>query len=473
MEKITRRATLKGLGLGALGVVSAMQQDALAAPAAPAAAQESWSTEVLVCGGGPAGIAAALAAARLGRKVLLVERYGRLGGMAVQAMVGPLMGAVKSAWVDEILGRIGGRTVNYEMIDLAYAGMLQEAGVEILLHAWVEEPLSEGGRVTGARLMTKQGRIEVRAAVTVDATGDGDVAHGAGAAFEQGRGAGPNWKADGLLQPMTIMFRVGGVDDKKTMEATKKGRRAYRFPDGRTWNQLTKDANGRGELPASVGMVRTYRSIRRDERVINATQVNYVDGTKAKNLTRAELEGRRQVEPIMQFLRKNCPGFGKAYVSGMPAVIGVRETRRILGLEYLKVEDLLQGRKWKDAVVRDADFQIDIHNPDGIGQAQGASAAHPLGADPKVKPYEIPLGCLIPRETRGLVMAGRCISGSHEALASYRVQVIAMGIGIAAGTVAALAVQDGVEPRDVDAAKVQEVVFATDLSPYRKTAIKA
>ena len=418
------------------------------------------AVDVLICGGGPAGIAAAMMAARLGAKTLLLERYGRLGGMAVQAMVGPLMGNVESAWVDLILDQIGGRRVDYEFIDLKYAGLLEDAGAGILLHAQVAEPLLDGKRVIGARLQSKQGMIDVPARVTVDATGDGDVAFGAGAAFDQGRDAGPNWSADGLVQPMTVMFRVSGVNHRESMEA-RGGRGAYRFPDGRTWNELTKDAHTRGELPATVGFVRTYTSRREDERVVNATQVNGVDGTNVRDLTRAELEGRRQVQPVLEFLRKHAPGFQKAYVNGMPAVIGVRETRRIRGIEHLAVQDLLAGRESESAVVRRASFPIDIHNPAGIGQAQGVSPEHPLGKNPEVKPYGIPYGCLVPRSVDGLLIAGRCISGSHEAMASYRVQVIAMATGVAAGVAAYLASKQNIEPREVKVAQIQGIVFDT------------
>jgi hypothetical protein len=398
-------------------------------------------------------------AARSGAKTLLVERYGRLGGMAVQAMVGPLMGNVRSAWVDGILEHIGGRRVDYEFIDLKYAELLEAAGCQVLLHAWTVEPILDGQRVVGVRLLTKEGMIAVRSRVTVDATGDGDVACGAGAEFDQGRGAGPTWAADGLVQPMTIMFRVSGVNHAESMEA-QRGRKAFRFPDGRTWNEVTKEANQRGELPPTVGMVRTYLSLRDDQRVINATQVNRVDGTKVRDLTQAELQGRRQVQPILDFLRKYAPGFQNAYVSGMPAVIGVRETRRIRGVACLSAEDLLAGKPSPRAVVCGASFPIDIHNPDGIGQAQGVSAAHPLGKDPEVKPYDIPYDCLVPQRINGLLVAGRCISGTHEAMASYRVQVIAMATGVAAGVAAAQAAQRDIEPRAVDVSEIQRIVFA-------------
>lgn len=459
MPQITRRDTFKGLAVGALAGMGGGWASAAERQPLSVGKPKSWpKVDVLVCGGGPAGIAAALMASRAGAKTLLVERYGRLGGMAVQAMVGPLMGHVRSMWVDEIVERVGGRRVDYEFIDLKYADMLQEVGCQILLHAWMAEPLMEGRRVVGARFITKEGPIDVKAHTTVDATGDGDVAAGAGAKFDLGRGAGPSWEADGLMQPMTIMFRVSGVKHEESM-AVKGGRKRYRFPDGRTWNQLTKDAYARGELPKNVGMLRTYVSCRDEERVINATQINGVDGTKAQDLTRAELEARRQVEPIVDFLRKHAPGFQNAYVSGMPAVIGVRETRRIRGVETLVVDDLLTGKEWSNAVVHGASFGIDIHNPTGIGQAQGVSKEDPLGRDPQVKPYDIPYGCLVPQSVDGLLTAGRCISGTHEAMASYRVQVIAMGIGVAAGAAAAEAVGQAVEPRDVDVSAVQDTVF--------------
>ena len=418
------------------------------------APQELAPVDVLVCGGGPAGIAAAMMAARQGANTLLVERYGRLGGMAVNALVGPLLGRVESAWVDSILDHIGGRNADREFLDLRYADLLEAAGADLLLHAPVVGALLDGNRVGGVQLLTKQGLANIRAAVTIDATGDGDVAFSAGAEYEQGRGAAFSWEADGLCQPMSIMFRVSGIDDSESMEAHG-GRPNYRFPDGRTWSEVTLEAHGKGELPETVGIVRTCPSHRPDQRLINAAQVNRVDGTRMEDLTKAELEARRQATPILEFLRRHAPGYKDAYISSMPAVIGVRETRRIRGLDYLTLDDLLEGRRSDTAVVRGASFGIDIHNPDGIGQAIGLYA----GSDPEVKPYDIPYGCLVPKDTEGLLVAGRCISGSHEAMASYRVQVIAMAIGVAAGTAATAAARQRVSPRDVDVNGVQEVVF--------------
>jgi hypothetical protein len=302
----------------------------------------------------------------------------------------------------------------------------------------------KGNRVVGARLLTKQGQIDVCADVTVDATGDGDVAWKAGAAFEKGR------PGDGLVQPTTIMFRIAGVDESRAFVSSGERRaREIRVPGG-TWEEVIHAGQERGELPPTVGVIRTYATCRKGERGINATQINYVDGTDPEDLTRAELEGRKQAYQVLAFLRKRAPGYENAYISGMPAVVGVRETRRFLGLQYLTRENLLVGRKWPDAVVWDASFVIDIHNPDGSGQAEGLAA--------RVKPYDIPYGCLVPCEIDGLLLAGRCISGSHDAHASYRVMCIAMAIGAAAGTAAAIAVQQGVQPRDVDVTQVQKAL---------------
>lgn len=403
------------------------------------------STDVLVCGGGPAGMAAAVMAARQGVKTLLLERYGRLGGMAVHARVGPLMGSSDSPFVREVLKRIGGPRCDPEVLDLQYASLVEEAGGEILLHSWVFDVLVEGNCVHGVRVLSKEGIFTVEAKVIIDATGDGDVACAAGAEFEKGR------PTDGLLQPMSIMFTLGGVnwDDALFCGSEEE---AIRIKVGDlTWEQVVHNAQKAGMLPGNVGVIRTYRGHRPGYVVVNATQVNQVDGTNVADLTKAELEGRRQTLQVFEVLRQFAPGYKESYIAAMPAVIGVRETRRFLGEYYLTRDDLLTGRKHPDAVVRSANFVIDIHNPTGPGQAERFAQ--------KVKPYDIPYRCLIPKKTEHLLLAGRCISGSHDAHASYRVQQIAMAVGAAAGAAAAVAVQSGCDPRRVDVRKVQSILW--------------
>ncbi len=420
---------------------------------APRKCVEKCQTSVLVCGGGPAGVAAATMAARGGARVLLVERYGRLGGMAVQGMVGPLMGNSNSVFLKEMIDRLGKSLLYYEKLDLEYATMVQESGAGLLLHAWAAEAMVEHDQLVGARLLTKGGTIEVRADITIDATGDGDIAWMAGAPFELGR------DGDGRLQPMSIMYSIGGVDESRM-----RNKDNYAFGTERHLKNISPDqmapdvkaiaeAQASGELPATVSVIRIYLSRRPGERIINATQINEVDGTSAEDLTRAELEGRRQAYQIAEFLRKHEPGFENSYISAMPAVIGVRETRRILGERYLTRDDVASGRTWPDAVVQGADFPIDIHNPAGAGQAEEESK--------QVKPYDIPYGCLVPRNMDGLLVAGRCISGSHEAHASYRVQCICLSVGAAAGAAAALAAKARRQPREVHLDKLQEILGVT------------
>lgn len=446
--QLSRREMLVG------GLAGTMIGSAACGAKSEAAAQDRSNetrheTEVLVVGGGPAGMAAATVAARQGRKVLLVERYGRMGGMAVQAMVGPLMGSVKSRFVDEVLKRIGGRRIDMERLDLQYADLVSEAGASLWLHCWAAEALMDGQRVTGVRLASKQGKIQVQAKVVVDATGDGDVAALAGAVFEQGR------PGDGLVQPMSVMYRLAGVDESQALTCgSEEEARKVRVPEG-TWEEAVMRGQRSGELASTIGVIRLYRAFRAGERFVNATQVNEADGTKVADLTRAELEARKQAYQVLDFVRKHAPGYEKAYIAAMPMTVGVRETRRILGVEYLTRDDCIGGRKRPDAVVRDASFPIDIHNPKGSGQAEGEGAQ---GSAARVKPYDIPYGCLVPRKIDGLLTAGRCISGSHDAHASYRVQCIAMAIGAAAGAAAAMAAKQGVMPREVDVAGVQKVL---------------
>ncbi len=399
---------------------------------------------VLVAGGGPAGVAAALQAARGGADTLLIESQGRLGGAAVSNYVSPFMGGADSPLVEEILAANGGAEVDFQFLDLTYADLLEQASVNILLHTWAAEAQVKGSRLQTVETFSKNGRQKIKARVVIDATGDGDVAAAAGAQFEKGR------TADGLMQPMTVMFVLAGAAENAFVSGSEESARQIHLPAG-TWEEVILTGQAAGELPENVGVIRLYPGRGPDERIVNATQVNYVDGTKAEDLTRAELSARRQARQILDFLRRRAPGYENIRLAGMPAAVGVRETRRILGEAYLTKEDLLAGRKWPDAVVWNANFCIDIHNPDGQGQAEGPQAA-------RVQPYDIPFGCLIPKGFDNLLTAGRCISGSHEAHASYRVQKICLATGAAAGAAAALAVQAGVSVREVDIKKLQTIL---------------
>jgi len=400
------------------------------------------NVDVLVAGGGPSGVAAGVHAARAGARTLVVERYGRLGGAGVICLASPLMGAAASDFLAEFDRRFAAVGGDWELLDIVYADMLQEAGAEVLLHCWVFDAITEGLVVRGVDLLCKQGVLSVGAKVVVDATGDADVACAAGADYEIGR------ESDGLMQPMSVMFRLGGVDKQRALLCgSEPEAHSVDVPEG-IWHDVVMTGQASGELPESVGVIRLYESPRRGERIVNATQMNRVDGTRVKDLTRAELEGRRQALMVARFLRRHAPGYEHCFISQLPAAVGVRETRRVLGEDYLTRADLVAGRKRRAAIVRDASFVIDIHNPDGVGQAHGFAET--------VQPYDIPYGCLVPRRVDGLLVAGRCISGSHEAHASYRVQRIALAVGAAAGAAAAIAAMEGIQPREVAVDRIQK-----------------
>lgn len=445
-----RRAFI--FGSVAAGGAAGLRTLAQTAPAVSIVEAE-LQTDILVCGGGPAGVAAACLAARQNAKVLLLERYGRLGGMAVQGLVGPLLGNCDSPFLKEVIKHIGGHHYDPNRLDLQYAELVQKSGAELLLHAWAAEPLMEGGRVAGVRAVTKRGMVRIAAKCVVDATGDGDVAFGAGAPFEQGR------PGDKLVQPVSVMFLIGGFDagKKPLLCGSEEQARSVRVPEG-TWEEVVTRGQKSGELAPTVGVIRIYNSQAPYYRVVNATQLNGIDGTSPQDLTRAELECRRQAFQVVEFLKKHAPGYEQVHLVQMPGVVGVRETRRFLGEACLQRDDLISGRRWPDAVVRQAFFPIDIHNPAGSGQAEGSDGAGNQGQAARVKPYDIPYGCLVPKRADGLLLAGRCISGSHDAHASYRVQCIAIGVGAAAGAAAALAVKKGVQPRQLDAKAIQALL---------------
>ncbi len=409
---------------------------------------------VVVCGGGPSGIAAAVAAARMGAKTALVERYGIVGGMMTSGYVNPILGSVSQGTMyDEIiqlLGATGMKTRNgWEMsVDAEEAKyrllrFVEEAGVDIFLQTPIVEVQKNDRSVTGIRIGTQEGLKTLYADVTVDATGDGFVAARAGASFQIGR------DADGLCQPATLEFVVGPVDEEKAITCWG-GTDPVRLPDGTPYVEFCAQANARGELPENVAVVRLHRTGWPGERSINATQVNGCNTLSPEGALDAELELRRQVESIVRFLRKYVPGYEESRLKGSGSTLGVRESRRIMGDYILQDADVENGNVQKDAIVHKAWFLIDIHNPKGSGQAEGHS--HPA------KPYDIPYRCLLPKGVEGMLTCGRCISGTHRAHASYRVMGICLATGQAAGVAAALAAQRGVTPRALPAEAVQKAL---------------
>jgi len=433
--------------------------------------------DVAVLGGGPAGIAAAIAAARAGARTALVERYGFLGGMSTAALVYPWMTfhtesgrqAIRGI-AQEIVDRLVERgaspghlrdTIGFvhtltpfepEAYKVLAHEMLKEAGVRLLLHTWADDVVARAGRIECVTLRNKSGSMALRAKMFVDATGDGDIAHMAGAPWEQGN-------REGRVQPMTMKFRMRGVDVEEIKAYMK--RHPEEFYERSLIAELDRiPLTGvmgfysiwkRAELPIAREGLLFFIGPREDEALINVSRVSGLDPTRAEQLTEAELEGRRQALMLERFFRERVPGFGRAQLAQVGAQIGVRETRRIRGLYTLKGEDVLAGRRFDDCVARSG-YPIDIHNPSGSGVTTGMIRNG--GA------YDIPYRSIVPLGVDNLLLAGRCLSATHEAQATARLTPSCMAVGQAAGTAAAIAAAGGLSAAEVPIRELQQKLLS-------------
>ena len=431
--------------------------------------------DVQVVGGGPAGLAAAIAAARNGARTRLVERYGFLGGNLTAGLVGPCMTSYSLDGTQQLIRgvfdefvrrmeRVGGalhpsRTsagdeysgfIVYghdkvtpfepEAAKAVAFEMCEEAGVSLRLHSFVADAVVHSGRVSGVVAAGKGGLAMLPARLTVDCSADGDVAAAAGVPVEYGR------ESDGLVQPMTVFFRVGGVDDERVVEYVRS------HPDDRRpYESIVTAGREAGTFPAPRRGVGMYKTLRPGVWRINTTRVLHRNGTDVADLTAAEIAGRDQVHRLVAFFRENLPGFERCDLLDTATTVGVRESRRIVGEYRLTLADLQSGRHFDDVIALCA-YPVDIHDPTGSGGGVDESAG-------TANVYEIPYRSLVPRDVDGLLVAGRCVSASHEALAAIRVMPPAFAMGEAAGTAAALAVRDGVAPRALDVPTLQQALL--------------
>jgi hypothetical protein len=400
--------------------------------------QSPLQVDVLVCGGGLAGTMAAVAAARHGAKVLLVERYGFLGGNATGGAVAQFNSwqtaagrTVVAGLAQEVVDRLrrygaagehqvftmstGHRMdrVEYapEVLKLVLDDLVTEAGVQPLLHANLLDVTRTGRRIEAVRLLTKSGVLEVQPRVLVDTSGDVDALHRAGARFLA-------LGADEQLQPATMMFRFGPID-------------FARF-DALTAAELSALARrGFEEGALARAALHAARDPYSQDAWFNISRLG-IDATDVMALSRAEIEGRRQAWSAAAYLRTAVPGCERGHLQAFATQVGVRETRRIAGDHVLTEQDLLEPVDFTDAIAAGA-YPIDIHPASG-----GDLVYRPMGAE---HAYQIPYRSLVPEDLDNALVAGRGISATHGALAAIRVMTISMAVGQAAGTAAALALR--------------------------------
>lgn len=430
-------------------------------------------TDVLVIGGGPSGICAAIASARSGAETLLIEQNGYCGGMATAGLVAPFMTCYDSGGnsmlikglFEEIVNRlveIGGAihpskiptssaftsyiTAGHihvtpfkaEALKLVADRMLSEAGVRILYHTSFVDAITSEEQIEHVIVLRKEGLCSVKAKVVIDCTGDGDCAAAAGVPFTLGNG-------NGRIQPATMFFRIGNVDSEKIDDDIEKNRDNFYRKDGVNYRSLhwwVSKAQKAGDWTLDRVSIGLFRGVDEDEWSINTSRIMNIDGTKSESLTRGEQIGREQADQIFAFLKKYVPGCENAKLLQTGSTLGIRETRHIEGLKTLTLDDILNCHVPDDSVFIAAN-SIDVHGRFGPKSNEYITI-------PEGKYYGVPYGCLVAKGLSNLLVAGRSLSADSEAAGAVRVMPPCMAMGQAAGTAAALSVKSNVTVRNVD-----------------------
>jgi glycine/D-amino acid oxidase-like deaminating enzyme len=402
--------------------------------------------DVIVVGSGSAGSSAAISAARQGARTLLVDRLAFMGGTStavldtfyafytpgesprrvVEGLGWEVVGELTRAGVaferPNTYGAGTGVTYDPEYLKVVWERLAQEAGVELLLHTWATGVTVADRRATAIRLWNKGGESFVEADAIVDASGDADVCAMAEVEYEDAR-------STGKVQSLSTLFRLANVDVD----------RAAAVPKAELWSLMREAVeSGSYQLPRLEGS--WHRTPYRGVVMIHMTRIPNVDATDPVALTRAELEGRRQVQEYYRFLRDRVPGFEEAVIVSTSPAIGVRESRRVAGDYRLTRSDVLEGRRFADEIALcGAPIEDHVAGKGTDWQYVGEGGV-----------YGIPYRCLLPAGIESLLVAGRCFSASHDAHASARSMATCMAMGQAAGTAAAMAAAAGTTPRAVD-----------------------
>lgn len=413
--------------------------------------------DVLVCGGGPAGFVAAIAAARNGAKTLLIEKHGFLGGMATASFVGPIsrfkvrgefaVRGIPWEFVERMAQKGGAITDLYsgnvpfdtEVYKLVSMQMVRESGAELLLHAYAVGVImdeNKPGKCNYVIIESKSGRQAIEAKTIIDCTGDADIVAFAGLPYERS-----NTEA-GQTQPMTLYFRLGGV---KTEEMDELVMAQDTVGHVQELHDRMKEARERGELPLFGGpWIQHGSTLHPGEVSANVTRYpgNAVD---VESLTEAECTTRENMFELIPFMKRHMPALRDAYLIVSGAQVGIRESRRIKGLYCMTKDDVLVKKDFPDTVAKGA-HPIDIHSADSNEQQL-------IWLN---EPYNIPYRSLVPKNSSNILVAGRCISATREAFASIRVQAQCMALGQAAGTAAAMSSATGEPVDQLDGALVRK-----------------
>jgi hypothetical protein len=450
---------------------------------------KSFDMDVLVVGGGVAGVSAAVTAARNGLRTLLLENQTSLGGLATNGYVTGVAGMIEGTckeWLERLdaEGYLYNRphlpTIDPERGKFVLEGMLLEAGARILYGAYAIDATAEGGKIREVICHTKAGRMTVSAGIIIDATGDGDVAAYAGVPYEVGS---PEF--GGFNMSTTLAFRMANVNLRKYGKANKewftRQAAAQRvWPKMGLIAELEEKAVENGDLPFFIFPTALIYPVPQtpeedSDVTVMTTHSFHTRNTDVEDLTRQIIEQHQQIAWMERFFRKYVPGFERCRVSGLANLHGVRDSRRIVGQYILKDEDVVCARKFEDGIAKFPEF-FDTHHPTSprLGfmrhvhldepkepavcrPAQCSGDMHPFfkpgGYEARVNPLEyceIPYRSLVPLKVDNLLVAGRCVSAEFNAIAAVRVIAPSMSTGQAAAIAAAFCIKESIAPKDVD-----------------------
>lgn len=412
--------------------------------------------DVAVIGGGFSGVGAAIAAAREGSKVIIIEKGNSFGGAAVNCLVNPFMpncakiDGVSTELSVGIFGKIFAKlneknstltyTTSRKLIEYSFMeeelkfilnDMICDAGIDVLFHAYLCAVKKENDKIESVTVATKSGLMEIQADYFVDATGDAQASFLAGIPTTLGR------ETDNLCQPMTLCFRLGNVDTERY------------WANRKNLNSVYKELLDEGKFINPRENILAVKMPISDILHFNTTRVVKMDPTSAIDISKAEIIARKQVKEVYEFMKEHAEGLENSYLMMTAPEIGVRESRKIIGDYVLTEQDVRACTKFEDAIAA-CNYEIDIHNPEGTGTTH---YFFPIG-----EYYTIPYRSLIPQTVNNMLVAGRCISSDHGAQASYRIMPTVCCLGEAAGTAIGLAVKNKVGVREVNVKELQKTL---------------